>query len=381
MANLVQDPYYNNRTIYTLGIQDLRPGDIILTKNVRSKSLFSNVQSWIIRIFTSSNYSHAMLYTTPPTAIEAIKDGVTYTSIQRTFFHNMRNVRVLRHNNPQVANDAAVWASRAVGQSYALTHAIKLVVPSSVKTAPPQNATFCSALVIAAYQSTKQTEFMELDPFRISPGDIERMNIFNDVTSQVAKPILAPPNVELMSPLDGDRKPSPMDRQIEIYREIYLNTIESIKKCISENNLSIDVPDNYFSSLVFIFSIIKNKMTYNTSIIDIDNMFFHLMVDYKLEDVIKNGISHDEIEYKRQLNELENENPDIDLDNVTKLLEVTDVQISSRLKSIDTAIFPENISKSWDEYRKHQRLLIDALENRREVLAFIITSMKQKSAP
>lgn len=381
MANAGQDPYYNNRTVYTLGIQDLRPGDIILTKNVRSKSIFSKVQSWIIRIFTRSNYSHAMLYTTPPTAIEAVKDGVIYTSIQRTFFHRMSNVRVLRHDNAQIAIDAAVWASRAVGKSYALTQAIKLVVPSSVKTVPPQNATFCSALVIAAYQSTKQTEFMELDPFRISPGDIERMSIFNDVTSQVAKPMLAPPNIELMSPLDGDRNPSPMDGQTAIYRSIYLNTIDSIKNYILINNLEREIPDSFFSSLEFIFNELLNNRELYSGMQDIDDMFSLLMIENKIQDIIKNGISFDEKEHDRHLNEIKKENPDIDIDGARALLISTNDQIASRSRSIDTTIFPENICKSWDEYRKHQKLIIDALIYRTQVLTTVITSMEQKSAP
>lgn len=161
--------------MYLLDREKLQIGDIFLTtqKHPVSKA---------IRVFSMSNFSHAILYVGDGSYIHSDGDGVHSGNVQRLLFNAHSHVQVLRMRNDidrELVSAACAFARREVGKQYSVKDAISTKNPLSNKN--DSNRQFCSRLVAQSYESiglkiVKNSSFctpQELDSseFTIRIGD------------------------------------------------------------------------------------------------------------------------------------------------------------------------------------------------------------------
>jgi hypothetical protein len=133
--------------MFLIEIDKLLAGDIFLTteKHITSKS---------IRTFTSSNYSHAILYVGAGSYIHSDMDGVHSGNVQRLLFEKQNYVQVLRLRadvDRKLINESCIFARREIGKQYSKIDAINTKNPFSKKT--DTNRQFCSRLVAQSFDS------------------------------------------------------------------------------------------------------------------------------------------------------------------------------------------------------------------------------------
>ena len=188
-------------------------GDILLTRNREAADVSARLQSDVIAKVTGGDFSHALICSVPPTFVEALGNGVGNFSIQNGFAHAMRNVRVLRYPDAEIAKMAGNEAARVLGKGYSVADASHRYAPK-MSTPPHQmKLIFCSALVAAAFANAGAPEFMALDTWKTTPAIIQKLACLHDVTDTVFREALAPQNIEYMSALDGDRFETPSSLQ------------------------------------------------------------------------------------------------------------------------------------------------------------------------
>ena len=133
--------------MYIIDINKLQAGDIFLTtqKHVVSKA---------IKAFTSSDFSHAMLYVGDGGYIHSDGDGVHAGNVQRLLFKHKEYVQVLRLREDidrSLINNACAFARREIGKQYSIKDAINTKNPLSKIT--NTNRQFCSRLVAQSFES------------------------------------------------------------------------------------------------------------------------------------------------------------------------------------------------------------------------------------
>jgi hypothetical protein len=136
-----------NSIMFILDINKLEAGDIFLTtKNQKI--------SKAIRLATSSDYSHAILYVGDSSYIHSDGKGVHSGNIQRLLFDSEYQVTVLRIKsdiNREQINNACLFARIEVGKQYSVKDAINTMNPLSKKG--DSNRQFCSRLVAQSFES------------------------------------------------------------------------------------------------------------------------------------------------------------------------------------------------------------------------------------
>jgi hypothetical protein len=225
MKTLHDDVFDKNERItalevYLPNLDALKPGDVLLTRNLYAKNPDEVAQSWAIRRGSPSNYSHAMICTVPPTFTEAVGGGVANISLTRCFAFNISNVRVLRYHDVAIANEAGSIALAFLGQEYSLRKAIGTKFPK-LRIAADDHGTFCSGLVGAAFLNAGAIDFDSDSWQQMTPGHIERLGCFDDVTDSVFDLQRTPENAEALSALDGDRSASPADPQVQVLQDYW----------------------------------------------------------------------------------------------------------------------------------------------------------------
>lgn len=133
---------------YKLDISRLDKGDIILIRDL------NNALSRRVMETTSSNYSHAMLYTTQSSVIEA-GNIVHSTNTQGLIIENPDDILVLRlkdmPDRENIITKAELYVRNLIGMSYAWRDAKKIAdkVDTPVKE---ENRQLCTRLVAEAFQ-------------------------------------------------------------------------------------------------------------------------------------------------------------------------------------------------------------------------------------
>jgi len=169
--------------MYILDFGKMRAGDIILTKE-------DTFNSKVIRTFTRSDYSHALLYVGHGGCMHSDRKGVHSFNAQRLLFSSETDVKVLRLKDADNLTSES-WKSICdftrynVGVKYAYTKALKAGIASfrkqdvskSVDQSPLQ---FCSLLISEAYKCAN----IELypNPAYCVPGDIAKSDLLCAVT-------------------------------------------------------------------------------------------------------------------------------------------------------------------------------------------------------
>jgi hypothetical protein len=139
-----------------------------------------------IRAGTRSPYSHAAIYWGRLSFLEAIDVGVSNFNISRFGVSDLRNVRLLRlkgtvPNGRLIAERAAEAASSYIGREYTVWGAILSAIRTGAENA--EGRVFCSYFVAQAYADAGLSLCAALEPWSITPGDLFRSDLIEDVTN------------------------------------------------------------------------------------------------------------------------------------------------------------------------------------------------------
>lgn len=161
---------------FVLKIENLLPGDIVLTRNSDDPG------SQLIRKYSESNYSHALIYVGDSSYIEAGKI-VEANNIQRLIFNYPGDVCVLRfrQSNSSIIKDAIAYARSKVGMEYSISEA--KIAKSQNTTAAYPNRQICTRLVAKAYENAGARIVEYADYCR--PCDIENSAALEKVDNVV----------------------------------------------------------------------------------------------------------------------------------------------------------------------------------------------------
>ncbi len=374
------NPYYDGRTVFALAVAQLRPGDIVLTRNRRDPDNKGRKQSAVIAAAGRSNFSHAAICSQPPTLIEAIGPGVSTLSIAKSFYHAECDVRVLRYADAPIARRAAAKAGLFLGKGYSVPMAIKSISPAAADASTPMTETFCSALVAAAYRAAGAPEFQSINPYRTTPGDLTRMTFLEDVTAQVSRPMLAPQNVEELTALDGERRPSPFDGQAKALFALHATAADDVEAFIQTWDLPLQTPTTFFETLEFLVTALRwategddpLKQLYLPALRSIDRKLAHAFEasDLRRMNAVADALDTDSM--ARDLRESFEPNPDIDVPAMRALLDATAGQIASRGWVLEEAHRNAGLSLVWDRWCDLTAGSIEVLRARQRVLREVL---------
>jgi hypothetical protein len=333
-----RNPKYDGLYVYVIDVSKLRPGDVLLTRNAETSSMKEGYQSSAIALATGGNYSHAMLCTVPPTLIEAVGHGVSNLTAQRCFVHDLKNVRVLRYPDVAVAADAGSCALPYLGQHYSIRKAVQSILPNTNLARMGDDKLFCSALVAAAYRKAGAKEFEHIDPMRVTPATLEKANYFSDVTAEVFVGVLSPKNIEEMSALDGDRQPSPLDKQAELFQEFSGTLLPKVRDFIKITpEVTFErVPTTFLECVPFIEAArgiceeMPASQEARNKIAEIDDVAYALLADGRFEKMQADATAQEAGSIRYTIEQSFMTRPDIDLRETRALLAATRQQIASR---------------------------------------------------
>lgn len=374
------DPYYDGRTVFSLQVGQLRPGDIVLTRNRRDPDKKGRKQSAVIALAGASNFSHAAICSQPPTIIEAIGPGVSTLSLANSFYHAERDVRVLRYADETIARRAAAKAGLFLGKGYSVAMAVKSVSPATADASAPMIQTFCSALVAAVYRSAGAPEFQSINPYRTTPGDLTRLAFLEDVTAQVSRPMLAPRNVEELTALDGKRRPSPFDGQAKALFVLYAAVADDLEAFIRKWELSLATPTTFLETLDFLVKALlwatagddPLKQLYLPDLRSIDKKLADAFdrSDMRRMNAVADALDAESL--ARELRQSFEPDPDIDILAMRGLLGATIGQIESRGWVLQDAHRNAGLSLIWDRWCDLTASSIQALRSRQTVLREVL---------
>lgn len=369
--------------LFSLRHDRLLPGDVVLMRNRFARSAKGSKRSGAIALLTRGRFSHAAICTILPTAIEATPDGVANFTLASTYFHDVRNVRVLRYPDRRVAARAAEKASGFLGMGYSVPLAIRSVLPGLAAPAVPHPATFCSALVAAAFVASGAPEFARRNPYRIHPAALERMTFFDDVTAGATREFLVHENIEDMNALDGDRRRSFLAAHTPAYGRIHDAVADDLRRLIDVHRLKTTPPNSFFESFLLIIGNINYCLgrpeieidPFRSDVLAIDAKFHRMMVEGGLERSLDVAVDADAdrmrgLSFRAQLAE-----PGVDLDDLEALLLNSYVQCEARLEAIDPPRCPAGASASWDLWESMGRRSVEAIEERCAIIEAALNRM------
>jgi hypothetical protein len=371
------NPRYDRTYVFKLRLVKMQPGDIILTRNREATGFKARKKSDIIAAASGGNFSHAILFTTSPVGIEAISGGgVSTLSLQNTFFHALANIRVLRYNDASIAREAASYAMMLLGQGYSVRNAARSIAPGTPQPNRISTGTFCSALVATAFRVAGAPEFVAVEPLKTTPGHLQHMRHLSDVTEEVAEPILAPANIELMSALDGERNQSPMSAQASLYGAYYKSISPRIAALTQNHSLAVEPPKTFFECLEFIVGALAAARRHGMDIGSdvyrelerIDAQIHSLLSEGKLEKMYADAIVNDNRSHLKLIEQSFESKPDISYEDLKGMLRSTDQQITSRSSILNDPERPVGLSKAWDKWCEMTKEVLKPFVLRKQIL-------------
>lgn len=379
---------YEPTEIFRADLTKIYPGDVLLTRNFHSDSLRDRATSATIRKATGGEFSHALICTSVPTFIEASGGFVSNISINNCFAHCVNNIRLLRHKDQNIAEEASKAALLFLGMPYSVKRAIESILPGINTNVIDGDGIFCSALVAAAYSSAKCPNLSKMNPMLVTPHTLEKALCFTDVTKGVFSPIITPPNWQNMSALDGDRISNPIRDQQGV---LFGDHFSKISPLCSE--LKIDFPKyinkspiSFFEIILFIANGIKKfeleipsamrtqpEIELINRIHKIDIEACKLLSDGRLDSMFSEVITLDDNTLMRiNLESFERE-PDLDMDNLIGMAKSTDKQISDRLALLtDYASYPSGVCLTLDKWLESTQKTVELFSRRKQLLKEVL---------
>ncbi|WP_419755993.1 hypothetical protein [Brevundimonas sp.] len=351
-------PDYNGRKVWLSMPEGLRPGDILLTRNVYGTAK-KNLDATLIHGATGGEFDHALICTSPPTFAEAISIGVTTLSVYRCFAHELEHVRVLRLPDVETAARAAGLAQMQVGRSYCKRRAVASVFPDAVINRIRSKGIFCSSLVAQVFQQAGAKAFEGVQVARTTPATLANLAGLEDVTWQVFRHDLAPANIEELSALDGERVYTPSYRQTLFtlaYADALLPLADEFAAAFSEADLT--PPVTFYELIDFLVSA-HRKMSdlprplqpaFLTALIDLDNQTDRLMADGALDGVFKEMRALEGASLTNMIAKSYDAKPDIDTAALKGLLSNRRSEMPKRLEAALSFAPDRDVLKSVDRW-------------------------------
>lgn len=209
----------------------IKPGDIILTRS-------NDRLSEMVRSYTQSDYSHAILYVGQYSCIESDGLGVQARNLQRIGFENESDVvllRLLNSKDNSIISKAIEFARQKIGTEYS-TYEAKLVKIETDSKAKEPNRQFCTRFVAQAYAESGLKLVNNADyctPQNILESEkVERVKDFLKIASDEEIALV-------------NEKNTPLDIQTDIHNMIFdearrisgedIQTFEQLGKFVIEN--------------------------------------------------------------------------------------------------------------------------------------------------
>lgn len=210
--------------VHVVDTDRLLPGDVIVTRSPKS------LMSEFIQAATQSEYSHAMIVTTPPLTVESTARGVTRFKISRMMIKDASSIRVLRLKerslHAQALERLARRADAAVAREYAFADAVLAIFTGVPKV--EKGRYFCSQLVAEMYATEGIQLFEDIEPAKITPGMLPESVKLEDITDRVLR---VPSFVEFMFSdglVDGDAD-TLYNTEIEIRQRLAKSLVRSLR--------------------------------------------------------------------------------------------------------------------------------------------------------
>lgn len=192
-----------NDLMYILEVSKLKKGDIILTAEKTKTSIG-------IRIFTLSDFSHAILYVGEHSYIHSDLNGVHAGNTQRLLFEKESYATVLRCNiSEEKIEELCAYARTQIGKAYSIKEASKTKSPFKKKKI--DNRQFCSRLVAQAYEYANVSLVKNAN--YCSPQEL----IDSVLTVEVVDCIRKASQEEI----DFSNTPNPLEKQSSITNDIF----------------------------------------------------------------------------------------------------------------------------------------------------------------
>ncbi len=375
-----RNPRYDNLYVFKPDLSKLRPGDIILTRNVEGDSLKGRAQSAAIARATNGHFSHALFCTIPPTLMEAIGEGVSNVTAQICFVHDLANIRILRYRDPSIARKAAAAAAVFLGKGYSVRKAIRSIAPGATEPSPDSDQTFCSALVASALRAADAPEFTALNPFKITPAFLEKADCFLDVTQDVFIKILSPNNIEEMSALDGERIASPLAPQASLFNGYYLKLSPLIRDFAKKYTAlpPEKLPASFLDCLSFVdvtYSALEmgplsqeGSLAYK-HLQSVDDAAYAMLASGEIMKMLEAADEFENENNQYSLSESFKQHPDISRNDTFGLISATKQQIDVR----SSILGRRSKSIAWTEWQRITQFTVDVLTRRLQVLEEIRT--------
>lgn len=214
--------------MYLLNEKVLNKGDIVLLK-------FETEKSKLIRRFSNSKFSHAMIYVGESSLIDADGPGVHAHNLQRLLIPNEDDVVILRSKNASLEQLWKVeqFVRSKVGTEYSMEEARKTV--RNGEFVPEDNRQFCTRLVAKAF------EFPNLNivekPDYCSPKDIEDSKELSTIQGATR----AASEKEINYANESD---TPLEKQAEVTNQIF----EEIRVLTGEDIQTFEQLDEFLIS-------------------------------------------------------------------------------------------------------------------------------------
>lgn len=323
---------YDGRQVWLPRLENLLPGDILLTRSVYGDVPGGDKTARLIRLFTLGRFDHAAICTSPPTFVEAgggDGGGVFTLSLARCFTHDLKNVRVLRWPDAAVAAAAASFCQRQVGRPYSMVKAIASAFPVGGPKTAFDRGVFCSSLVAHAYKIADPKAFRWMRPDKMSPSGLGRLWGFRDVTRDLFKSGLAPANVEAMNALDGNPVWTPAYEQTMAALEYATDLLPLTDRLVADYpEAQLNQPETFNDVLAFLPGAydardqiaLDRRAAYLHALHEIDARAASLLNDGRLTGAVREMIELDRAERRRAIAASYSANPDIDLEHQAGLL-------------------------------------------------------------
>jgi hypothetical protein len=203
------------RNYFMLDPDKLRPGDVIFSTERAADSFF-------IRLFTRSKYSHAAIYLGDGLYAEAVDLGVRVRSATTIV---KERLKVVRLKGGKQGEEAALAAAERINHylhsPYALGSAI-LSIFGGIPSADAR-ALFCSQLMSQAYADVNVAVVPGHLPVKITPEMLASSPLFEDVTATAVFATRAVPEHLVRSTFEtlGDREVASVERMYEELRPFF----------------------------------------------------------------------------------------------------------------------------------------------------------------
>lgn len=175
-----------SEVVYIFMESALQQGDILLSRDNTAK------RSSFIRTVTKSPYSHAAICHRTTEFLEAISTGVSRINVLRFFVEDMSCIAIMRlrtdyPKHTELAAHAADEATLYLGNDYWMLGALTATLTNTSRR--KRNSVFCSHLVASAYAAAGITLVKGKSAAKITPADIARSPILENVTNSIMKPV------------------------------------------------------------------------------------------------------------------------------------------------------------------------------------------------